>query len=405
MKMVKIVALVISACSTVLALDNGLARTPPMGWLSWERFRCNINCKSDPDNCIGEKLFKDMADRMVADGFLSAGYQYIIIDDCWLAKTRDINDKLQADPVRFPSGIKALADYIHSKGLKFGIYGDFGTLTCGGYPGNEYHLQLDAQTYADWTVDYFKMDGCYSDPKQYDDAYPAMTHWLNITNRPIVFSCSWPAYQEGSGIVPDYVKIAKYCNLWRNYDDIDDSWDSVQGIIEFYGQDKTKFAEVAGPGNFNDPDMLIIGNYGLSWNQQKAQMALWSIMAAPLIMSVDLRTIGKESRELLQNRAAIKINQDILGIQGKRIAKLGTIQIWTKSILPQGSFAFVLLNTDIPAPSRFSISLTDLGMTSAGGYNITEVFDQQYVGVFKPTDIFTTTINPGGVFFGEAKKL
>jgi len=376
-----------------------------MGWLDWERFRCNIDCKNDPDHCIGEKLFKDTADRMAADGFKDVGYQYVIIDDCWLAKTRDKDGKLQPDPERFPSGIRALADYIHAKGLKFGIYGDFGTTTCAGYPGNEYYLQLDAQTYADWTVDYFKMDGCNSDIHQYDVAYPVMSQWLNKTGRPIVFSCSWPAYQEGSGIKPDYVSIAKHCNLWRNYDDIDDSWNSVSSIIEFYGQDKSGFVEVAGPGNWNDPDMLIIGDYGLSWEQQRSQMALWSIMASPLIMSVDLRTIRTDSRALLQNRAAIAINQDPLGVQGRRIAKKGDIQVWTRPVTPKGSVAFVFLYVGVPAPTQFSITLADMDMKNPGGYNITEVFDGKPAGVFKPTDTFTATVNPGGVFFGRATPL
>lgn len=385
----------------VASLDNGLARTPPMGWLSWERFRCTMDCKTYPDDCISEQLFMKMADLMVSDGYHAAGYEYVIIDDCWLAPERDSEGRLQPDPERFPHGIKALADYIHGKGLKFGIYEDFGTHTCGGFPGSEYYLQNDAQTFANWTVDYFKMDGCYSDPKQYDDAYPAMGLWLNKTGRPILYSCSWPAYQEGS-MKPDYPKIAKYCNVWRNYNDIDDSWDSVATIIEFYGQDHTQFQEVAGPGNFNDPDMLIIGNYGLSPDQQRTQMALWSIMASPMIMSVDLRTIKPFSKSLLQNRFAIAINQDPLGIQGKRIAKVGNIQVWTKPIRPTGSYAFAFLNSGTAVPTRFSVRLSDLGLTSANGYNVTEVFDNGQLGTMKPSSTLTVSVNPTGVFFGKA---
>jgi alpha-N-acetylgalactosaminidase len=388
------------ATTIVVGLDNGLARTPPMGWLSWERFRCNVDCSNDPDNCIGEKLFKDMADVMERDGFLRAGYEYVIIDDCWLAKSRDSSGRLQPDPTRFPNGIRALADYIHAKGLKFGIYGDFGTHTCAGYPGNEYYLQYDAQTYANWTVDYFKMDGCYSDIKQYDDAYPAMGMWLNKTGRPILYSCSWPAYQEGT-MTPDYVKIAKYCNIWRNFNDIDDSWNSVKEIIKFYGDDHSHFVEVAGPGHFNDPDMLIIGNYGLSWEQQRTQMALWSIMASPLIMSVDLRIINKRSRTLLLNRGAISINQDALGIQGKRIKQVGNIQVWTRPVLPSGSWAFVLFNAGDSVPSSISIQLSDLGMVDPAGYNVTEVFDGKFLGIGRPNTELKLSVNPNGVFFGK----
>lgn len=396
-----LVALLFLAASTQ-GLDNGLARTPPMGWLSWERFRCNVDCTSDPDNCISEKLFMKMADLMVSEGYKDAGYEYVDIDDCWLAHDRASNGQLQADPSRFPSGIKALSDYMHKQGLKLGIYEDFGTHTCGGYPGSEYYLQMDAQTFADWGVDLLKFDGCYSVPSTYDDAYPAMTQWLNRTGRPILYSCSWPAYQEGH-MKPNYPKIAENCNIWRNYGDISDSWSSVSSIIDFYGDDKTNFAEVAGPGNFNDPDMLIIGNFGLSWEQQRSQMALWCIMASPLIMSVDLRTIHPMSKALLQNKGAIAVNQDPLGKQGRRVAKTGDIQLWTKPILPEGSFAFAVLNMgNGGTPNKVSTKLSDLGFNNPSGYNVTEVFDAKPLGVFKPTDYFTCIVNPTGVFFGKA---
>lgn len=145
---------------------------------------------------LSERLVRQMADRLVDDGYLDAGYEYLVIDDCWLAHHRDpVTQRLLPDPDRFPSGIPALADYVHSKGLKFGIYEDFGTLTCGGYPGSIDHLELDAQTFAEWTVDYLKLDGCYADVKVMDEGYPKMGYYLNQTNRPIVYSCSWPAYQ------------------------------------------------------------------------------------------------------------------------------------------------------------------------------------------------------------------
>jgi len=139
------------------ALDNGLARTPPMGWLAWERFRCNTDCENDPHNCISERLFMQMADLVISDGYYDAGYRYINIDDCWLAHERDRRGKLQPDATRFPSGIKALGDYVHSKGLKFGIYEDYGNYTCAGYPGILGHLKEDADTFESWGVDYVKV--------------------------------------------------------------------------------------------------------------------------------------------------------------------------------------------------------------------------------------------------------
>jgi alpha-galactosidase len=181
-------------------LDNGLALTPPMGWMHWQRFRCLVDCDAYPDECINEKLFRSMADHLAADGYLEAGYEYLIIDDCWASKERDDQGRLQPNATRFPNGIKALADYVHSKGLKFGIYGDYGTKTCAGYPGSYGHLETDAKTFAEWEVDYLKLDGCYADVDNLEQGYIEMGRYLNQTGRPIVYSCSWPAYQEPLGI-------------------------------------------------------------------------------------------------------------------------------------------------------------------------------------------------------------
>lgn len=389
------------AFTSVYSLDNGLALTPPMGWLSWQRYRCNTNCKNDPNNCISEKLYMTMADKLVSEGYRDVGYQYVNIDDCWMAMERDSNGSLVADPDRFPSGIKALADYVHSKGLKLGIYEDFGTKTCGGYPGSKFYLQKDAETFASWGVDMLKLDGCYTDTADMDEGYPLMEFYLNRTGRPILYSCSWPAYIVGHSI-PDYKKIAKFCNIWRNYGDIDDSWGSVKSIISFYGNDEGNFSQVAGPGNFNDPDMLIIGDYGLSYDEQRAQMALWAIMASPLFMSNDLAHVPAESKALLQNRKAIAVNQDPLGKQGTRLYTMGKVEIWSKP-LSGGSFAFAFLNLQSGGyPREVSVPVTKLGSSDLQAYMITDVFSGAKMGVFKPHDMFNTTVNPSGVFFGVA---
>ena len=385
----------ISLIQLLNALDNGLARTPPMGWLTWERYRCIIDCDTDPENCISEHLIKVMTDRMVLDGYLELGYEYIIVDDCWLAKERDSNNRLQPDPKRFPSGIKALADYVHSRGLKFGIYEDYGSKTCGGYPGVIDHLELDAQTFAEWTVDYVKLDGCYADVKQMDEGYPKFGVFLNQTNRPMVYSCSWPAYQVGSNIQPNYTLIAKYCNLWRNYDDIDDTFDSVYSITEWFAS-QPNLTDVHGPGQWNDPDMLIIGNFGLSYGQSRAQMALWAVMAAPLIMSVDLRTIKPEFSEILKNKNLIAINQDALGLMGKRITKVKSIEIWSK-LLSFDFTAFVFLNHEpYGTPTDVRISLNDLGLKKGKVYNFYEAFSGNYSGQFKYSDVFSVKVDPSG---------
>ena len=382
----------------VQCLDNGLALTPPMGWLAWERFRCITDCVTDPDNCISEQLFRAQADRMAEDGYLAAGYEYVIIDDCWSSHERDASGRLQADPDRFPSGIKALADYLHGKGLKLGIYGDYGTYTCGGYPGSIDHLELDAQTFAEWEVDYVKLDGCYSSPDSMDAGYPEFGGYLNATGRPIVYSCSWPAYQED----PNYPAIAEACNLWRNYNDIQDSWSSVTTIVDFYGEHQDELIPVAGPGHWNDPDMLIVGDFGLSYEESRSQMALWAVLASPLIMSVDLRTIGPEYAAILQNPGALAINQDPLGIQGERVLQDQGMEIWRRPITPTAgelfSYAVVFLNrrTD-GTPSTASVLLREIGLESPAGYTVQDAFSGEPYGMLLPDDRLDVPVNPSGV--------
>ncbi|XP_064481592.1 hemicentin-1-like isoform X2 [Ornithodoros turicata] len=290
-----------------------------MGWLSWERFLCNVDCKKDPDNCISERLYKTMAGILNSEGYLAAGYEYVNIDDCWMSDKRDVDGRLQPNATRFPSGIKSLADYVHQNGLKLGIYQDCGTKTCGGYPGSLGYYHIDAETFASWEVDMLKLDGCYAVPALMDVLYPRVTRALNSTGREILFSCSWPAYQVDEGKKPDYPSIAKNCNMWRNYNDIADSWASVTSIIDYYASVQDDLVAVSGPGRWSDPDMLMIGNYGLSLDQSKAQMAIWAILAAPLFMSTDLRTIRKEHKEILTNGRVIAINQDRLGRMGYRV--------------------------------------------------------------------------------------
>ncbi|XP_046394903.1 alpha-N-acetylgalactosaminidase-like isoform X2 [Ischnura elegans] len=394
--------LLLLGVSGAICLENGLARTPPMGWMSWERFRCNTDCMAYPDECISDKLFREIADAMSSDGYADVGYEYLIIDDCWLAHNRDANGKLQPDASRFPNGMLDLSDYIHSKGLKFGLYEDYGNFTCAGYPGIIGHMEDDANTFASWGVDYVKLDGCYAHLHDMDIGYPAFGDYLNRTGRPMVYSCSWPVYQEFNGIKPDYEAIIKTCNLWRNYGDIQDSWNDVLSIIDYYASKQDEIIPHAGPGHWNDPDMLIIGNYGLSKDQSKAQMALWSVMASPLIMSNDLRSIGAEFKAILQNKKVIAVNQDPLGMQGRRVYQSDSVEVWTRPITPvqdgQYSYAVVVLNrrTD-GTPYRFSQSLQKLGLTNPAGYAFEELFDGVTHGELLPSDNLDVRVNPSGV--------
>jgi len=371
-----------------------------MGWMSWERFRCNTDCVNDPENCIGERLFRQMGDMMVVGGYQEAGYDTVIIDDCWLDRHRSSDGSLQPNAANFPSGIGAMSAYLHKLGLKFGLYEDYGNYTCGGYPGVLGNMERDAKQFADWGVDYVKLDGCYSEPSTMETGYPEFGSYLNKTGRPMVYSCSWPAYQIGDH--PNYPAIAEHCNLWRNFDDISDSWESVLSIIDFYGTDTDSFSSYAGPGHWNDPDMLIIGNYGLSLDQARAQMGMWCMLAAPLIMSADLRNIRPEFRDILLNRDLIKLDQDPLGKQAKRILVQQHIHVYTRPVMPmykdKASVAVAWLSRWTEGtPLTVSCNLTSLGLDHPQGYLATDLFTGRQLGTFKPEDTFTSSVNPTSI--------
>lgn len=343
-----------------------------------------------------------MADIVVAEGYADVGYEYINIDDCWLEKKRSPNGQLVPDKQRFPYGMKSLSDYIHSKGLKFGIYEDYGNYTCAGYPGILGYMENDAALFASWNVDYVKLDGCYSNHREMDQGYPQFGYHLNQTGRPMIYSCSWPVYQIYSGIKPNYTSIINHCNLWRNWDDIQDSWSSVESIIEYYGKNQDSIVPHAGPGHWNDPDMLIIGNFGLSYEQSKTQMAMWAIFAAPLLMSVDLRKIRPEYKAILQNKKIIDVNQDPLGIQGRRIYKELGIEIWARPITPVHqnyySYAIAFLNrrTD-GTPSDISVTLKDIALKFPGGYRVEDLYEDVDYGILSPQTKIKVKVNPTGV--------
>ncbi|KAF7694179.1 alpha-N-acetylgalactosaminidase [Silurus meridionalis] len=379
------------------ALDNGLMKTPPMGWLAWERYRCDIDCDNDPKNCISEVLFRDMADRLYEDGWRELGYVYINIDDCWALKKRDAQGRLQADPKRFPRGIPNLARYVHDRGLKLGIYGDLGTYTCAGYPGTTLDtIEIDAQTFAKWGIDMLKLDGCYSNATDQEQGYPLMSKALNATGRPIGYSCSWPAYQGGLPPKVNYTLLGEICNLWRNYGDIEDSWESILNILDWFTEHQDILQPAAGPGQWNDPDMLVIGDFGLSMEQSRSQMALWAIMAAPLFMSNDLRTLNSGARAILQNKVAIAINQDPLGIQGRRLIKesYGIEVFWRPLSNKASALMFFSRRTDMPYRYKTSLKVLDY---TPGSYKVYDVFMEKRISSLKDTTEFVVSINPSGV--------
>jgi alpha-galactosidase len=345
------IALLAICSSESRAWDNGAALTPPMGWNSWNKFGCKVS----------EDMIKSMADAMVSSGMKDAGYQYVVIDDCWQVG-RDENGFILADAKNFPSGIKALADYVHSKGLKFGIYSDAGKQTCAGRPGSQGHEFQDAIQYARWGVDYLKYDWCHTDTRNAQEAYTTMRDALAATGRPIVFSmCEW-------GTSKPWQWAQSVGNLWRTTGDINDHWEGKKkwpdggccslGMLDIVDM-QVGLEGAAGPGHWNDPDMLEVGNGGMTTLEYRSHFSLWAMLAAPLIAGNDLRSMSPEIKAILTNKEVIAINQDPLGSQGRRVRKDGDKEIWVKQ-LKDGSRAVILFNRSA-AETEISMNWTDLG--------------------------------------------
>ena len=322
--------------------DNGLARTPPMGWNSWNKFAGRVD----------EATVRSIADAMASNGMKEAGYRYINIDDTWEGN-RDAQGNIQTNK-KFPE-MKALADYVHSRGLKLGIYSSPGPNTCAGYEGSYGHEQQDARTYAAWGIDYLKYDWCGARTLYTDEEMPAvyqkMGDALRASGRPIIYSlCQYgrlDVWKWGADVGG---------NLWRTTGDIRDSWDSMSKI----GFGQNDLAPWARPGHWNDPDMLEIGNGGMTETEYKTHMSLWSILAAPLLAGNDLRSMSPAILQILTNREVIAIDQDKAGQQGKHVWKSGDQEIWTRP-LSGGAQAVALFNR-AAAPAKVSLRWADIGI-------------------------------------------
>jgi alpha-galactosidase len=332
--------------SLLCAQDSPLAATPPMGWNSWNKFGCNVS----------EDLIRQIADAMVKSEMKDAGYQYVVIDDCWQV-SRDKNGNIVADPQRFPSGIKALADYVHGLGLKFGIYSDAGSKTCAGRPGGLGHEYQDALQYAAWGVDYLKYDWCNTTSQDAQASYANIRNALTASGRPIVLSiCEWGTAK------PWLWGKAVGGNLWRTTGDINDKWETKKkeplGMLDILDLQEG-LESFAGPGHWNDPDMLEVGNGGMTTPEYQAHFSLWSILAAPLMAGNDLRNMTPEIRSILTNKEVLAVNQDPLGIEGRRVRKEGELEIWARP-LQDGSRAVVLLNRGA-GEKEITVSWENLG--------------------------------------------
>jgi alpha-galactosidase len=353
--------------------SKDLALTPPMGWNSWNKFACNVS---------GD-MIRSMADAMVKSGMKDAGYEYVNIDDCWQI-SRDGSGNIVADPQRFPHGMKAVGDYIHSLGLKFGLYSDAGSKTCAGRPGSLGHEYQDALQYAAWGVDYLKYDWCNTTTQDAKASYANMRAALDASGRAIVLSiCEWGTAKpwlwgkEVGG------------NLWRTTGDISDKWAGQSkwpdgsccsnGMLAILDQ-QIGLQSYVGPGHWNDPDMLEVGNGGMSDVEYRSHFSLWAILTAPLIAGNDLRDMRPEIREILTNKEVIGVDQDPLGREGERVWKNGDLEVWAKQ-LKDGSRAVILLNRG-SAETEISTSWEDLGYPSRVSAAVRDLWQHKDLGRF-----------------------
>ncbi len=368
------------SASSAFGQGGDLARTPPMGWNSWNKFGCNVS----------ETLIKGAADAIVSTGMKDAGYQYVVIDDCWQV-SRDAQGSIVADAERFPSGMKALADYVHSKGLKFGLYSDAGSKTCAGRPGSKGHEEKDARQYAAWGVDYLKYDWCSTEGQDQREAYSVMSRALRASGRPIVFSmCEWGSskpwtWAQGVG------------HLWRTTGDIQDCWDCSKewggmGVAHIIDQ-QADIHPYAGPGHWNDPDMLEVGNGGMSLTEYRSHFSFWCLFAAPLMAGNDLAAMTPEIRAILTNKEVVAVDQDPLGMQGRKVSDDGAREVWLKP-LADGSRAVILFNRgSVVAPVKVTWDM--IGLAPHMQAQVRDLWAQQDLGVVK--EQFEAKVEPHGV--------
>jgi alpha-galactosidase len=363
-------------------MANGLAQTPPMGWNSWNKFACNIN----------EDTVRRVADAMVTSGMRDAGYEYVVIDDCWHGP-RDANGFITADPQKFPSGMRALGDYIHSKGLKFGIYSDAGKMTCGKRPGSQGHEYQDALTYARWGVDYLKYDWCYTGARNAEEAYALMADALKASGRDIVLSiCEWGNNQP-------WLWARKIGNLWRTTGDIWDAFDRTDSkyswahnVVSIVDQNEPLWP-YAGPSHWNDADMLEVGNGGMSSTEYRSHFSLWAMMASPLMAGNDIANMDEATRGILTNKEVIAIDQDRLGIQGRRVWKDGDREVWMKP-LSNGGRAVLLFNRG-KASTEITANWDQLGCPDKLQAAVRNLWAHRDLG--RRAGSFSATVEPHGV--------
>ncbi|QUQ68463.1 glycoside hydrolase family 27 protein [Kutzneria sp. CA-103260] len=346
-----------TAATPALALDNGLALTPQMGFNNWNLTQCGSQ--------FNEAFVKGIADTLVSTGLKDAGYQYVNLDDCWAQSSRDASGNLVPDKTRFPHGIKAVADYVHSKGLKFGLYSSAGTKTCNkaGFPGGLGHEKQDAALWASWGVDYLKYDNCNNQGQDAKKRYTAMRDALAATGRPILYSiCEWGQNQP-------WTWAASVGNSWRTTGDINDSYSKMLSIYKA----NIKLGKYAGPGHWNDPDMLEVGNGKMSDTEYRSHFTLWAMMSAPLLIGSDIRKASSATLTILRNADVIALDQDAKGVQGNEISAANGLHVIRKP-LADGDTAVALFN-ETGSTAKISTTLSAIGV-SAGTHSLTDLWSK-----------------------------
>lgn len=336
-------------------LANGLAVTPQMGWNSWNHFACQID----------EQIIRDTADALVSTGLASLGYTYVNIDDCWAEMDRDSQGNLQAKSSTFPSGIKALANYVHAKGLKLGIYSDAGYQTCEGQPGSLGNEYKDAASFASWGIDYLKYDNCHNDGTTPEVRFPVMGKALVSSGRAIFYSlCEW-------GIDDPATWGPSVGNSWRTTGDISDQWSSMISRAD----QNDVWAAYAGPGGWNDPDMLEVGNGGMTTEEYRSHFSIWALMKAPLLIGCDVRNIDSNSLAILSNSDVIGVNQDSLGVQGKKVNQNGDLEVWAGPL--SGKRVVVALWNRGASTSLITAQWSDIGLPTSSVVHVRDLWLQQ----------------------------
>ena len=377
MRLILLLILSMSCLSMRAQKNEELAKTPPMGWNSWNKFECKIN----------ETIIKEVADAMASNGMKKAGYEYIVIDDCWQVG-RDSLGNILADPERFPSGMKSLGEYIHSKGLKFGIYSDAGTATCQGRPGSRGYEFQDARTYAKWGVDFLKYDWCNHGKQSAEASYTLMRDAINKAGRPMVFSiCEW-------GTTKPWEWGKSVGHLWRTTEDIINCFDCTNnwgglGVLQIIDL-HTAIGDFSGPGHWNDPDMLEIGNGVLTPNEERLHMSMWAMFSAPLIAGNDIRNMSAETMKILTNKEVLDIDQDKLGISATRWMKYKDFEVWFKP-LSDGNYAYCIINrSNQPVIINQDLKATIKQYKIDGSYRVRDLWKHKDIGSTK--DNMVTTI-------------